>query len=101
MTKKLMFLDLHYVLNYHFPALILQFGMQQLSVMATMGDAEKTRAFFDAHVKRDPNERVECDGSTPLILAADNKHVETVKVLLEHGADVTLTNKVRMVSCFW
>ena len=71
--------------------------MQELSVWATMGDVEKTRAFFQSTIKRNPNERVECDGSTPLILAADNKHVDIVKLLLLHGADITLTNNVR---CF-
>ena len=71
--------------------------MQQLSVLATMGDVENTRALFDADDQRDPNERVECDGSTPLILAADKKHVEIVKVLLEHGADCTLTNNVSVI----
>ena len=61
-----------------------------------MGDVENIRTFFaaDGNVRPDPNERVECDGSTPLILAADKKHVEIVKVLLEHGADCALTNNV-------
>ena len=75
-----------------------QFGMQQLSVLATMGDVENTRAFFDGDVEPNPNERVECDGSTPLILAADKKHVEIVKLLLEHGADCALTNNVSVVT---
>lgn len=74
-----------------------QFGMQHLSVLITMGDAEKTRAFFNGDVIHDPNEKVGFDGSTPLILAADKRHVEIVKLLLEYGADCTLTNNVSIV----
>ena len=70
--------------------------MQQLSILATLGDVEKARVFFESDVKRDPNERVECNGCTPLMLAADNKHVEIVKLLLENGADCTLTNNVNL-----
>ena len=41
------------------------------------------------------------DGWTPLCVAAQNGHVEVVKVLQEMGADLNITNKVRGGDGWW
>lgn len=48
-----------------------------------------------------PTERFLCgwqDGSTPLMLATQNRHVEAMEILLSYGADTTYLNTVRSQS---
>jgi len=40
------------------------------------------------------------DGNTPLILATQGKHIDTMSTLLENNADVTICNKVCMCICY-
>ena len=39
------------------------------------------------------------DGNTPLILASQKGHKDIVEVLLNHGAEVDLPNKVSVYMC--
>jgi ankyrin repeat protein len=43
--------------------------------------------------------RVHCqEGWTPCIMAAQNGHIEVMKILLESGADVNASSKVPMLA---
>lgn len=47
-------------------------------------------AFFSPHPQ-------DSGGWTPIIWAAEHKHIEVIRMLLTRGADVTLTDNVRVV----
>ncbi|XP_043924433.1 ankyrin repeat domain-containing protein 13A [Protopterus annectens] len=47
----------------------------------------------DREIKKHNIEAVDCRGRTPLHLAVSLGHIESVRVLLRHGADITKENK--------
>ncbi|XP_060073765.1 uncharacterized protein LOC132553531 [Ylistrum balloti] len=69
---------------------LFQIGMDPLCLVAAMGNVDVMRRFLDAG--SNVNVRSSADASTPLMLAAQNRHTEMAELLLKHGADVTAVN---------
>ncbi|XP_071172887.1 uncharacterized protein [Mytilus edulis] len=68
-----------------------QLGMDPICIVAAMGHLDGMRRFVEAGTNS--NDKRSTDGSTPLMLATQNKHLEVVELLLKHSADVTAVNK--------
>ncbi|XP_063441107.1 uncharacterized protein LOC134721808 [Mytilus trossulus] len=68
-----------------------QLGMDPICIVAAMGHLDGMRKFVEAGTNS--NDKRSTDGSTPLMLATQNKHLEVVELLLKHSADVTAVNK--------
>ncbi|NXI52363.1 ASB3 protein, partial [Chloroceryle aenea] len=60
-------------------------GLHALHLSARHGSLESLRVLLEAGA--DPNE-VTTEATTPLFLAVENGHTDTVKLLLQHGANV-------------
>ncbi|XP_061166604.1 uncharacterized protein LOC133175505 [Saccostrea echinata] len=69
---------------------LFQVGMDPFCLTAAIGHTEGMRRFLEAG--RNPNDSCMADGSTPLMLAAQNRHVEAIELLLSYGSDVSSLN---------
>uniref|UniRef100_K1PJA6 Ankyrin repeat and KH domain-containing protein 1 n=1 Tax=Magallana gigas TaxID=29159 RepID=K1PJA6_MAGGI len=67
-----------------------QVGMDAFCLTAAVGHTEGMRRFLEAG--KSPNDACAADGSTPLMLATQNRHVEAMEILLSYGADTTYLN---------
>ena len=67
-------------------------GVQALHFAAQAGSADAVRALLDRGVAVDV--RDETHGRTPLVFAVSNNRLETMKVLIDRGADVAAATKV-------
>lgn len=67
--------------------------VDELCEHAKRGDAEKVKALLKQGV--DIEATTDSTGSTPLHLAAAGGHLDVVKLLLEHGADINAMDRGR------
>lgn len=75
--------------------------MLTIDVTAAIGDMDRMRYYFQRDPKTgksryDPNGRC-LDGGTPLHAAIKAKHKDSVQLLVENGADLSLVDFVSMV----
>ncbi|MEW6298901.1 MAG: ankyrin repeat domain-containing protein [Thermodesulfobacteriota bacterium] len=71
----------------------------QLIEAAGMGDTAAVRALLDQHV--DVNTKNEVFGHTALIVAARQGYADTVRLLIERGADVNAQDKYGTTALQW